>query len=196
MLLWRLHFIGRFETYDASIHISIQQKLSLAQDGNNDISTSVVNTVHPVCLVCTFIKLSVKTSCFAGSCVLNCFLASDTHRLCFFLYSHTVWHFQAVQCQDWTYKPSRSLVPAVALWVRRQSGEGGPVCRIPVCGSDSSTGGVLLQWLRWRLLWENPEGEQTERLGPQHPAGFVFICQICVDCLVLYGAPVTCMCGI
>lgn len=85
MLLWRLHFIGRFETYDASIHISIQQKLSLAQDGKEDISTSVINTVHLVCLVCTCTKLSVKTSCLQE---VVCWTVSwhqiHTHTLCFF----------------------------------------------------------------------------------------------------------------
>lgn len=70
-----------------------------------------------------------------------------------------------------------SLVPAVALWVCFGLGEGDPVCRFPVCRSDCSSGGVLLQWVCWCLFWEDPEGEQTECLGPQHPARSVFINQ-------------------
>lgn len=66
----------------------------------------------------------------------------------------------------------------VAFWFRSGHEEGGPLCRLPVCRRSSSSGGMLLQRVCWCLLWEDPQGEQTERLGPQHPAGLVFIDQL------------------
>lgn len=64
---------------------------------------------------------------------------------------------------------------AVALWICCGPGGGGPVYKLPGCRRDSGSGGLLLQWVRWRLLWEDPQGEQTERLGPQHPVRSVIV---------------------
>lgn len=58
--------------------------------------------------------------------------------------------------------------------------EGGRVCRLPVCRFDSGPGGLLLQRLRGRLLWEDPEGKQAECVGPKHSAWWAvthqFVC--------------------
>lgn len=62
----------------------------------------------------------------------------------------------------------------MALWVPSGLGEGGPLRGLPVCRRDGGSGGVLLQRVRRCLLWEDLKGEQTERLGPQHPARSVF----------------------
>lgn len=61
----------------------------------------------------------------------------------------------------------------MAHWISPR--EGGRLRGLPVRWRGSRSGGMLLQRLCWGLLWEDPEGEQTERLGPQHPAGSVLI---------------------
>lgn len=81
------------------------------------------------------------------------------------------------------------FVLAVALWLCLR--EGGPVCWLPVRRPRRSAGGVLLQRLRWCLLWEDLEREQTERVGPQHPAGLVSITRQ-ISCELIYTA---CICS-
>lgn len=72
---------------------------------------------------------------------------------------------------NWCRKPKCLLfLLTVALRVCGGPREGGPLRRLPVRRGHGGPGGVLLQRLCRRLLWEDSEGEQTERVGPQHPA--------------------------
>lgn len=63
--------------------------------------------------------------------------------------------------------------PGPALWLLQQQGPSGAA---PPAGTGSRPGPVLPLWIRWSLLWENLERNQSEHLVAKCPAGNHRIC--------------------